>query len=179
MATRNPFLKAYTAQKANAKRRGVEFLFTFEEWKQWWLDTGKWEERGKGRDKYCMQRYNDTGPYSPSNVYCGTNSENVSLGNKGKVLSEETKKLMSEANIGKERLWNRGDKNPMHRPEVKAKFSALIGGVNHYKSKGVMTPIGFFATSAEAAKAFGVNKQIIQWRARHNKLGFSYGAKAA
>jgi hypothetical protein len=179
MATKNPFLKAYTIQKSNSKRRGIEFLFTFEEWSQWWLDTGKWEQRGKGRDKYCMQRYNDTGPYSPSNVYCGTNSENVSLGNKGKIVSQETKSRMSKAGKGKSKPWVVGDKNPMHRHEVKAKMSALIGGANHYKARGVMTPIGFFCTAKEAAKAMGISKSTIEWRARRNKLGFSYGAKAA
>jgi hypothetical protein len=179
MATKNPFLKAYTAQKANAKRRGIDFLFTFEEWEQWWVDTGKWERRGKGTGKYCMQRYNDIGPYSPSNVYCGEFCENVSLGNKGKILSQETKGRMSKAGKGKSKPWVVGDNNPMHRPEVKAKISALIGGASHYKARGVMTPIGFFCTAKEAAKAMGISKSTIEWRARRNKLGFSYGAKAA
>jgi hypothetical protein len=52
VATKDPFRKAYTQHKSNAKARGVDFLFSFDEWKQWWLDSGKWEQRGKGHDSY-------------------------------------------------------------------------------------------------------------------------------
>jgi len=32
----NPLKVAYWAQKDNARRRGVEFLLTFDEWIEWW-----------------------------------------------------------------------------------------------------------------------------------------------
>ena len=50
-----------------------------------------------------MARNNDTGPYHPSNVTKEVNSTNVSLGNKGKVVSEETRKILSNQKIGKPR----------------------------------------------------------------------------
>ena len=52
----------FQQQKYMAKRRGIEFLFTFEEWIKMWEDSGKWNERGRGAKKYCMARHNDIGP---------------------------------------------------------------------------------------------------------------------
>jgi hypothetical protein len=59
---------AYTRQRANARRRGLEWRFTFETWWEVWEASGKWQQRGMGKDKYCMSRRGDKGPYSPENV---------------------------------------------------------------------------------------------------------------
>lgn len=179
MTTKNPFLKAYTQQKSNAKRRGVEFVITYEEWEQVWLDSGKWELRGKGIGKYCMCRYNDEGPYAIGNVFIDLSSSNVREGNIGKVVSEETRQLIASGIKGKPHPWSRGDKNPMHRPEVKAKMSAAIGGANHYKARGVFTPYGYFPTAKEASLALNIPRPTVHWRAHRNKMGFSYGTKEA
>ena len=40
------------------------------------MKSGRWEQRGRARDKYVMCRRNDTGPYSVSNVYIATLSHN-------------------------------------------------------------------------------------------------------
>lgn len=67
--------KAYTAQKAGAKRRGIEWQFTFHSWLSFWgEDLGK---RGAGHDKLCMQRMHDQGPYSPDNVTKGYPRKNA------------------------------------------------------------------------------------------------------
>ncbi len=66
----------YYAHKSIARIRQIPFEFTFEEWKSVWLNSGKWEERGRGSGKYCMARFNDIGPYSVNNVYITTNNEN-------------------------------------------------------------------------------------------------------
>lgn len=72
--------KKYRSHKYNAERRGIQFLFTFDEWFNMWQDSGKWEERGHGANKYCMARHNDTGPYSIDNVLIQTNKENNQIG---------------------------------------------------------------------------------------------------
>lgn len=72
----DPFYKAYFDQRHNAARRKVKWLFEFHTWKQWWIDTGKWDQRGKGRNNYVMARNGDTGPYAPWNVKCVTVAEN-------------------------------------------------------------------------------------------------------
>lgn len=60
----------YSIQKRSAKKRGIEWQFTFETWWEWWQKSGHWEERGDERGKYCMSRRGDVGPYSPGNCYC-------------------------------------------------------------------------------------------------------------
>lgn len=59
---------AYIRQRANAKRRKIQWELTFEEWWDLWEKSGKWNERGTTRDSYCMSRIWDEGPYSPTNV---------------------------------------------------------------------------------------------------------------
>ena len=75
----NPERWAYLTQKQHAKRRGIEFLFSFEEWVEWWGDD--FERRGCGPDDLQMARNDDVGPYHPDNVYKSTTADNASLGN--------------------------------------------------------------------------------------------------
>ena len=58
----------YLGQKHNAKHRGIEWKFKFEDWCRVWDESGKWELRGTGKGKYVMGRFGDVGPYSPDNV---------------------------------------------------------------------------------------------------------------
>lgn len=74
---RHPLVK-YNHQKRNAKLRGVSWEFTFEQWWNVWQKSGKWEERG--RCKYVMSRYGDTGSYGANNVEIITHSQNVKDG---------------------------------------------------------------------------------------------------
>jgi hypothetical protein len=172
--TRDPFLKAYTQHKSNAKTRGIEVKLTFDEWKQIWLDSGKWDQRGRGADKYCMCRIGDKGCYEVGNVFIGLGKINVRDGNLGKPNSEETKRKKSEALKGKPKPWAIGEKNVMHRPEVKAKMSIAVGGSNNYRAKTVVSPFGVFGSTTEAAKELNIPAVTIQWRCRHNKSGWSY-----
>ena len=165
--------KKYNTQKNNAKSRNIEFCITFEEWLKIWETSGKWHLRGRGADKFCMCRIGDAGAYSAENVFIGQGKQNVRDGNLGKVLSDETKQKMSKAQAGKPKPWAAGEKNPMHRQEVKAKISAATGGAKHYKARGVFTPEGFFPTAKLAAEALGIKKPTVEWRARNNKFGFS------
>jgi hypothetical protein len=58
--------KAYIQQKGDAKKRGIEFKITFEEWSNWW---GKdFQNRGVGSNKLVMARFGDVGPYELSNI---------------------------------------------------------------------------------------------------------------
>lgn len=71
----NPKRNAYLVQRGNAKHRGIDFLFTYEEWLDFWGD--KFDQRGGGPDDLCCGRYADQGPYHPSNCYITTNRENA------------------------------------------------------------------------------------------------------
>jgi hypothetical protein len=72
----HPMICAFWHHRGRAKTRGIPFLFTFEEWSALWIESGKWEERGSGPEKYCMARQGDVGPYALGNVRICTNREN-------------------------------------------------------------------------------------------------------
>ena len=58
----------YARARNNALQRGVEWLFTFDEWLKVWKDSGHYAERGRGAGCYQMARFGDCGPYAPWNV---------------------------------------------------------------------------------------------------------------
>jgi hypothetical protein len=65
----------FIAQRDNAKRRGIEWQFTFEQWIEWWgNDLSK---RGRKADDLCMARFGDKGPYAPGNCFKQTMKENL------------------------------------------------------------------------------------------------------
>lgn len=66
----------FIRQKTNAKRRGIPWEMTFEEWWSIWEKSGKWEQRGQGPYNYCMSRKFDQGPYSVNNVTITTSRKN-------------------------------------------------------------------------------------------------------
>jgi len=68
--------KAYSRQKSNAKQRNIQWLFTFEEWMYKWLESGKWEQRGRQKHQYVMCRYRDEGAYSYFNTKIDTADNN-------------------------------------------------------------------------------------------------------
>ena len=65
----------YQCQKRRAKKRNIEWLFTFESWMAVWEASGHWQDRKFLG--YVMARKNDIGPYSPDNVYITTHSQNI------------------------------------------------------------------------------------------------------
>jgi len=67
---------AYRYQCRSAKYRGIPFLLNFKEWLDIWNASGKWGERGRHKNEYCMARKNDEGPYELGNVYITTCSAN-------------------------------------------------------------------------------------------------------
>lgn len=71
----------YSAHKNTSLKRNIPFQLTFDEWYNWWLSNGVDKQISLGRqhrNTLCMCRYNDTGPYSLSNIYCDTMANNSS-----------------------------------------------------------------------------------------------------
>jgi hypothetical protein len=68
---------AYRQHRTNARKRGVVFLLTYDEWLSTWTDSGHLCERGRRGDQYCMSRPGDRGPYAAGNVATVTNEENA------------------------------------------------------------------------------------------------------
>lgn len=65
---------AYKEQRQAARQRDIPWEFTYQTWLAVWIMSGKLNERGVSG--YHMCRYNDTGPYSPANVYIAHHSVN-------------------------------------------------------------------------------------------------------
>jgi hypothetical protein len=84
-------LRQFQIHRATAKSRGIEFRLTFEEWEQWWRDSGHYHERGLHRGQYVMSRKGDIGAYELGNIDCVTTGENVAAAHTGKPKSEEWK----------------------------------------------------------------------------------------
>jgi len=68
---------AYDNQCRSAANRGIPWDFTFPIWYRMWEESGFLPQRGIGIGKYCMARKNDSGRYSPDNVYFTTCDDNV------------------------------------------------------------------------------------------------------
>jgi hypothetical protein len=61
-------LSKYNEHRANAKKRSIPFLLTFDEWVDIWLASGKWGQRGARKGQYVMARFGDKGAYEVGNV---------------------------------------------------------------------------------------------------------------
>jgi hypothetical protein len=93
--------------KRRAKGRGIPFLMSFTEWWGVWQASGKWHERGRRRDQYCMARHGpDIGPYKIGNVKIVTNSQNgvEQKTRRGRGLSEEAR---ARIGVGIHASWQR------------------------------------------------------------------------
>lgn len=58
----------FSKQRANARRRGVEWLLDFETWDRIWRESGHYAQRGRAPGNYQMARKKDAGPYADGNV---------------------------------------------------------------------------------------------------------------
>jgi len=120
---------AFIRQRQNARNRGIGWSLTFPEWFSIWEKSGHLAERGVGRDKFCMARKGDVGPYAAENVYITTIAEN------GRDYQMKR---------------NRGVRGWRYRPENTRKPYVV-----HMSKKY----IGSFATEAEANAAYLAAKQ--------------------
>jgi hypothetical protein len=60
--------KVFIQQKNQAQFRDEGWLVTFEEWKQFWDQSGQWENRGRERGTYCMTRQDWSTPWTVKNI---------------------------------------------------------------------------------------------------------------
>ncbi len=80
--------------KRRAKRRGISWELTFDQWRDIWLNSGHWKDRGRNAGQYVMGRFGDKGPYSPENVRIITHADNTREAWCGKKHGENKKRLM-------------------------------------------------------------------------------------
>src|SRR6516225_6521047 len=75
--SKGPVWRAYEQQRFKALQRDIPWLFSFEEWCAIWLESGKWEQRGRHKGQYVMARHGDVGPYHRDNIRICLVGENV------------------------------------------------------------------------------------------------------
>jgi hypothetical protein len=148
--------RAFQHQRYGAKKRGIPFLFTRDEWWAWWQVDGRWERRGRFGHNLCMARKGDVGPYSAENVYPATMADNS-----GSVASE------TKAAAG--RL---GAAAAIASGNLGAAFA--MRGDGHPRSKAVVTPLGRFGSAALAGEAHGIGRSAASYRATHGVAGWRY-----
>ena len=79
MAVLSKAKQRFRWHRGSARKRGIDFNLTFEQWYQWWLSNGVDKNLPTipaNKNTLAMCRYNDTGPYDLTNVYCATISQN-------------------------------------------------------------------------------------------------------
>jgi hypothetical protein len=82
--TRNCIKLKYYGIKSNAKRRGIPFKLTYEEWLKVW--GSNINNVGRRRGQYVMARFRDEGAYEIGNVYITTCSENIAYSSQNYFL---------------------------------------------------------------------------------------------
>lgn len=74
-------LHKFVQHRKNANYRGISWEFTFAGWWAVWQESGKWNQRGRGKNGYVMARWGDgDAPYSVGTVYICTQPENAKDG---------------------------------------------------------------------------------------------------
>ena len=146
----------YRDHKFRAKKRGLDFHFTYEEWIEWW---GKdIVRRGNRKGNLVMSRYGDVGPYHPDNVFKNTAEQNASDGNKGRPKSEEHNAKVSNAKKGRPQSEEHKAKRIAamkgipKSEETKAKMSAARKGrpqSEEHKAKLVAARKAYYAKKKE------------------------------
>lgn len=77
----------YSQHKSNAKRRGHDWLFTFDTW--WAMWEPHFHKRGQTSESMHMCRTNDEGPYSPENCRIDTAESNGREGHYTKLRRQQ------------------------------------------------------------------------------------------
>ena len=137
----------YYSHRNRAKRANIEWQLTFDEWYNWWQQTGHWNDRGRAGHNYHMCRYNDIGPYALHNIYCDTNSNNVGYANKV---------------------------NPKKGYKHKATTRANCRAINLHRAKPVrVNGIEYFGIR-EAARQLNICRELLRYRLKRKLPGYEW-----
>lgn len=74
---KNPMKYTYNNLKQNAKKRGKEFSLTFEEFKEFCIETSYMSGKGRSATSFHIDRIDETKGYHKDNIQILTNKENV------------------------------------------------------------------------------------------------------
>ena len=142
---------AYASHRRSAKKQGIPFQFTFEQWRDWWLTDNRWSRRGRKAGQLQMGRKGNSGPYAPENVECVTKEQKQEV------------QLIGLSSISSEK-----------RAETYRKAGLARRGEKHWNARPVVTPLGTFVTVKAAAQAHGIARSRGSDLAREKRNGWRY-----
>jgi len=96
--------RAWCTQRSSAKRRGIAFTLTFEDWLSIWQDSGHLKNRGRMLGQFVMARPGDVGSYEVGNVIitrCEQNHIDAAPRMRGIPKTQEHKEKQSIAMRGR------------------------------------------------------------------------------
>jgi hypothetical protein len=108
----NQYRHAFSVQRSNARRRGIAFRLSFEQWVEFWGEDI--HRRGTGPNDLQMQRFHDEGAYEIGNIKKGTPRENA-------ITAEHCRqrevglRLAAEHQVALDRLMF--EESDLHEPE--------------------------------------------------------------
>lgn len=115
------YRQKYWTNKGNAKKRGVAWRLTFEEWLCLWSEHIL--ERGVHRDQYVLCRKNDQGAYAFGNCYVARSQHNNSV------------RGYKETRTHAEREWYRPNRQRLHEEETETRGYDQLRGENYRKAR--------------------------------------------
>lgn len=157
----------YRKHKNGANRRGIDFLFTFEEWFKIWMDSGHWHERGRKKGQYVMARFGDKGPYAIGNVKIILHEENASEGTTGRKLSDE--RLAALVKIHRGRVKTESERAKLSKALLGRKFSMeRRANISKGSERITIDYLGNRMTISQALYASGnaISQRLVQERLR-------------
>lgn len=134
--------EAYKNQVRSSRKRGIDFLLTFEEWRDWWLIDNRWSNRGRHSGQFVMARRGDAGPYSIDNIYLATSRQNL----------QDIPAAVRRDSVERARVTRDGHGYEHLRSDV------------HPRRAAIKSPDGEFASIELAAKHYGVTGRGIRYR---------------
>jgi hypothetical protein len=89
--TEHPELYCFVNLRNNAKRRGIEFKITFDQFKQFAYETKYLAGKGRQRDSLTIDRIDNSIGYVPGNLQAMTKSDNSRKGNRSLIYDYQTR----------------------------------------------------------------------------------------
>ena len=134
----------FSHSRKDAKRRGILFLLTIEEWWDIWQRSGHYEKRGNRHGQYQMARFGDNGPYERNNVRIITREENVKekiphrpFGNKSRTGMKNSKSSIRKMRASLKKAWLNRNQNGFGLQSESLKKAWLNRDKNGFGSRRV------------------------------------------